>query len=84
MRGADGAGRSNSKMISETLTYTKYFKMLHFRSPVLSIINFTVPSNIKYLLCSINVFQMATSVLETVFVGDNNVGNRTLKKSTAL
>ena len=72
MRGADGAGRPNSKMISETMTYTKCFKMLHFRSPVLSIINFTVPPNIRYLLCSIKVLQMATSLLETVFIGDNN------------
>ena len=72
MRRADGAGRPNSKMISETMTYTKCFQMLHFRSPVLSIINFTVPSNIKYLLSPIKVFQMATSLLETVFVGDNN------------
>ena len=71
MRGADGAGRPNSKMISETMTYTKCFKMLHFRSPVLSIINYTVPSNIEFVLCQIKV-RMATSVLETVFVGDNN------------
>ena len=71
MRGADGAGRPNSKMISETMTYTKCFKMLHFRSPVLSIINYTVPSNIEFVLCQIEV-RIATSVLETVFVGDNN------------